>query len=70
MLAPNRSSRRAAMGRADHGAKAMCETDKRDPGHTPARSRIARLGWFAALYVASLAVFAALVYSLRAIVPR
>ena len=33
-------------------------------------SRLKRLVWFAALYLASLAVFAALVYVLRAIVPR
>ena len=36
-----------------------------DPG-----SRLKRLVWFAALYLASLAAFAALVYGLRAIVPR
>jgi hypothetical protein len=47
----------------------MSETDKRNPRHTPAPSRVARLGWFAALYLASLAVFAALVYGFRAIVP-
>ena len=29
-----------------------------------------RLAWFIALYVASLAVFAAIVYTLRALVPR
>jgi hypothetical protein len=51
-------------------AKAMSETDKREPRHTPACSRVARLGWFAALYLASLAAFAALVYGFRAIVPR
>ena len=33
-------------------------------------SRLKRLVWFAALYLASLAAFAALVYGLRAIVPR
>ena len=29
-----------------------------------------RLAWFVALYVASLAAFAAIVYGLRALVPR
>jgi hypothetical protein len=29
-----------------------------------------RLAWFLALYVASLAAFAAIVYTLRALVPR
>jgi hypothetical protein len=48
----------------------MSETDKCNPRHTPAPSRVARLGWFAVLYLASLAVFAALVYGFRAIVPR
>jgi hypothetical protein len=34
------------------------------------RGRIRRLAWFAALYLASLAAFTALVYGLRAIIPR
>jgi hypothetical protein len=37
---------------------------------TPQRSRVARVAWFAAMYVASLALFAALVYGLRAMVPH
>ncbi|MBB4040685.1 hypothetical protein GGR34_002342 [Microvirga flocculans] len=36
----------------------------------PSEQRAKRLLWFVFLYVASLAVFAALVYGLRGIVPR
>ncbi len=36
----------------------------------PPEGRRRRLLWFVLLYVASLAVFTALVYGLRAIVPR
>jgi hypothetical protein len=37
--------------------------------HRPSRAW-SRLAWFIALYVASLAAFAAVVYTLRALVPR
>ncbi len=38
--------------------------------HRPPEGRLRRLLWFVALYVASLVVFAALVYGLRGLVPR
>lgn len=38
--------------------------------HRPPERRVKRLLWFAALYLASLAAFAALVYGLRFIIPR
>ncbi|WP_268995421.1 hypothetical protein [Microvirga roseola] len=39
------------------------------PSHTPEK-RSKRLLWFVFIYVASLAVFAALVYGLRGLIPR
>ena len=36
----------------------------------PPDSRSKRLGWFVLIYVASLAVFAGLVYGLRGIIPH
>lgn len=38
--------------------------------HPPPARRFKRLLWFVFLYVASLAVFAGLVYGLRGIIPR
>ncbi len=38
--------------------------------HHPSEGRLRRLLWFVALYGVSLAAFAALVYGLRAIIPR
>ena len=38
--------------------------------HRPPERRSKRLLWFVVLYVASLAIFTALVYGLRAIIPR
>ena len=38
--------------------------------HPPSERRSKRLLWFVFLYVASLAVFAGLVYGLRGIIPR
>ncbi len=38
--------------------------------HNPPERRSRRLLWFVLIYVASLAVFAALVYGLRGIIPR
>ncbi|WP_255726535.1 hypothetical protein [Microvirga sp. ACRRW] len=38
--------------------------------HRPPERRGKRLLWFVALYVASLVVFAALVYGLKLIIPR
>ncbi len=37
---------------------------------SPPERRSKRLLWFVALYVASLAIFAVLVYGLRSIIPR
>ncbi len=38
--------------------------------HRPPERRSKRLLWFVFIYVASLAVFAALVYGLRGLIPR
>ena len=38
--------------------------------HRPSERRSKRLLWFVFMYIASLAVFAGLVYGLRAIIPR
>jgi hypothetical protein len=38
--------------------------------HPPGEGRVKRLLWFVFIYVASLAVFAALVYGLRWTIPR
>ena len=38
--------------------------------HRPSEGRLKRLLWFVLIYGASLAAFAALVYGLRALIPR
>ena len=42
----------------------------RDKPHPAPEGRLRRLLWFALLYGASLAVFTALVYGLRGLIPR